>query len=91
VEAGEALFATGWRPLTDDIGLDTVGLVPGSWLEVDDTCMVRALTGGWLYALGDVNRHALLTHQGKYQARIAAAAVAARAAPVISRAGSPAP
>lgn len=26
---------------------------------------------GWLYALGDVNHHALLTHQGKYQARIA--------------------
>ena len=36
--------------------------------------------GGWLYALGDVNRHALLTHQGKYQARIAGAAIAARAA-----------
>jgi dihydrolipoamide dehydrogenase len=36
--------------------------------------------GGWLYALGDINRHALLTHQGKYQARIATAAIAARAA-----------
>jgi dihydrolipoamide dehydrogenase len=35
---------------------------------------------GWLYALGDVNRHALLTHQGKYQARIAGAAIGARAA-----------
>ena len=80
VEADEALFATGRQPLTDDIGLDTVDLVPGSWLEVDDTCMVRALTGGWLYALGDVNHHALLTHQGKYQARIAGAAIAARAA-----------
>ena len=42
--------------------------------------MFRALTGGWLYALGDVNHHALLTHQGKYQARSAAAAIAARAA-----------
>ncbi|MFZ0185669.1 MAG: FAD-dependent oxidoreductase [Streptosporangiaceae bacterium] len=80
VEADEALFATGRAPLPDDICLDTEGLVPGSWLEVDDTCMVRALTGGWLYALGDVNHHALLTHQGKYQARIAAAAIAARAA-----------
>lgn len=35
---------------------------------------------GWLYAMGDVNHHALLTHQGKYQARIAGAAIAARAA-----------
>ncbi len=41
VEAGEVLFATGRQPLTDDIGLDTVGLVPGSWLEVDDTCLVQ--------------------------------------------------
>jgi pyruvate/2-oxoglutarate dehydrogenase complex dihydrolipoamide dehydrogenase (E3) component len=80
VEADEVLFATGRLPLTDDIGLDTVGLEPGSWLEVDDTCMVRALEDGWLYALGDVNHHALLTHQGKYQARIAGAAIAARAA-----------
>jgi pyruvate/2-oxoglutarate dehydrogenase complex dihydrolipoamide dehydrogenase (E3) component len=80
IEADEALFATGRQPATDDIGLDTIGLVPGTWLEVDDTCQVRALEDGWLYALGDINRHALLTHQGKYQARIAAAAIAARAA-----------
>jgi pyruvate/2-oxoglutarate dehydrogenase complex dihydrolipoamide dehydrogenase (E3) component len=80
VEADEVLLATGRQPLTDDIGLDTVGLEPGSWLEVDDTCMVRALEDGWLYAVGDVNHHALLTHQGKYQARIAGAAIAARAA-----------
>jgi dihydrolipoamide dehydrogenase len=78
--ADEVLFATGRRPLTDDIGLHTVGLEPGSWLEVDDTCAVRALEDKWLYALGDVNRHALLTHQGKYQARIAGAVIAARAA-----------
>ena len=80
VEADEVLFATGRQPLTGDIGLDTVGLEPGSWLEVDDTCRVRAVDDGWLYALGDINRHALLTHQGKYQARIAAAAIATRAA-----------
>jgi dihydrolipoamide dehydrogenase len=80
VEADEVLFATGRRPLTGDIGLETVGLAPGSWLDVDETCLVRAVEGGWLYGLGDVNHHALLTHQGKYQARIAGAAIAARAA-----------
>jgi pyruvate/2-oxoglutarate dehydrogenase complex dihydrolipoamide dehydrogenase (E3) component len=79
-ETDEVLFATGRRPLTDAIGLETVGLEPGSWLEVDDTCAVRALPDSWLYALGDVNHHALLTHQGKYQARIAGAAITARAA-----------
>jgi len=80
IEADEILFATGRAPRTDDIGMDTVGLEPGSWLTVDDSCQV---TGSeWLYGVGDVNRRALLTHQGKYQARIAGAAIAARAAGV---------
>ncbi|MET7377946.1 NAD(P)/FAD-dependent oxidoreductase [Streptomyces sp. NPDC005526] len=80
VEADEILFATGRAPRTDDIGLDTVGLEPGSWLSVDDTLRVDG--SDWLYAVGDVNHRALLTHQGKYQARIAGAAIAARAAGV---------
>jgi hypothetical protein len=55
--------------------------------------MVRALEDGWLYALGDINRHALLTRQGKYQARIGGAAIAARAAgpPIDPARGVPAP
>src|SRR6185437_14432208 len=65
---------------SEDIGLETIGLTPGSWLDVDDTCRVRAVEDGWLYAAGDVNHRALLTHQGKYQARIAGAAIGARAA-----------
>ncbi|MFC6061627.1 FAD-dependent oxidoreductase, partial [Streptomyces ochraceiscleroticus] len=79
VEADEVLFATGRAPRTDDLGLESVGLEPGSWLEVDESCRVTAVEGGWLYAVGDVNHRALLTHQGKYQARIAGAAIAARA------------
>lgn len=79
VEADEALFATGRAPRTDDLGLETVGLTAGGWLDVDDTCRVRNVPGGWLYAAGDVNHRALLTHQGKYQARIAGAAIGARA------------
>ncbi|MFF8970156.1 dihydrolipoyl dehydrogenase family protein [Streptomyces sp. NPDC014995] len=77
IEADEILFATGRAPRTDDIGLDTVGLEPGSWLTVDDSLRVTGTE--WLYAVGDVNHRALLTHQGKYQARIAGAAIAARA------------
>lgn len=78
VEGDEILFATGRAPHTDDIGLDTVGLEPGSWLPVDDS--LRVTGTDWLYAVGDVNHRALLTHQGKYQARIAGTAIAARAA-----------
>jgi pyruvate/2-oxoglutarate dehydrogenase complex dihydrolipoamide dehydrogenase (E3) component len=79
-QVDEVLFATGRVPLTDDIGLDTVGLTPGSWLDIDDTCRVKAVEDGWLYAAGDVNHRALLTHQGKYQGRIAGAVIGARAA-----------
>jgi pyruvate/2-oxoglutarate dehydrogenase complex dihydrolipoamide dehydrogenase (E3) component len=79
-QVDEVLFATGRAPLTDDIGLGTVGLTPGSWLDIDDTCRVKAVEDGWLYAAGDVNHRALLTHQGKYQGRIAGAAIGARAA-----------
>jgi dihydrolipoamide dehydrogenase len=78
IEADEILFATGRAPKTDAIGLETVGLEPGSWLSVDDS--MRGEGNEWLYAVGDVNHRALLTHQGKYQARIAGAAIAARAA-----------
>ncbi|WP_062643181.1 dihydrolipoyl dehydrogenase family protein [Streptomyces maremycinicus] len=78
IEADEILFAVGRAPRTDDIGLDTVGLAPGSWLTVDDS--LRVTGTDWLYGVGDVNHRALLTHQGKYQARIAGAAIAARAA-----------
>lgn len=80
ITVDEVLFATGRAPLTDDIGLETIGLSPGSWLDVDDTCRVKAVEDGWLYAAGDVNHRALLTHQGKYQGRIAGAAIATRAA-----------
>lgn len=77
VEADEILFATGRAPRTDDLGLETIGLDPGSWLPVDESLRVQGST--WLYAVGDANHRALLTHQGKYQARIAGAAITARA------------
>jgi len=84
LEADEILAATGRAPRTSDIGLEAVGLTPGSWLPVDETLRVRdadgrLLAGGWLYACGDINHLALLTHMGKYQARIAGDAIAARA------------
>lgn len=79
IEADEVLAAAGRRPRTDDIGLESVGLEPGSWLDVDDSMLVQGVAGGWLYAAGDVNHRALLTHQGKYQARACGDVIAARA------------
>jgi len=74
----EMLVAAGRKPRTDDIGLETVGLKPGSWLDVDDGLAVQGVEGGWLYACGDVNHRVLLTHQGKYQARVCGDGIAAR-------------
>ncbi|WP_426502713.1 dihydrolipoyl dehydrogenase family protein [Dactylosporangium sp. McL0621] len=84
IEADELLVAIGRTPNTQDIGLDKIGLKPGAWLTVDDTLRVigedgTPVGGGWLYAAGDVNRRALLTHQGKYQARAVGDVIVARA------------
>ena len=78
--ADEVLVATGRRARVEDVGLETVGLDTEGWIEVDDTLRVRAGGLDWLYAAGDVTGRALLTHQGKYQARAAGDAIAARAA-----------
>ncbi len=77
LEVDEVVVATGRAPATGDLGLETVGLEPGHWLEVDDT--LRVSGSEWLYAVGDVNHRALFTHQGKYQARAAGDVIAARA------------
>ncbi|MFD0688072.1 dihydrolipoyl dehydrogenase family protein [Actinomadura fibrosa] len=80
VTADEVLFATGRVPATEDLGVETVGLEPGRPIEVDSTGRATGVADGWLYAAGDVNGRALLTHQGKYQGRIFGTAIADRAA-----------
>ena len=76
ISAEEVLVATGRRPRSSDIGIEVAGLEPGRSIEVDDT--MRVPGSDWLYAVGDVNGRALLTHQGKYQARAAGDVIAAR-------------
>jgi dihydrolipoamide dehydrogenase len=73
LEADEVLAAFGRRHTTDDVGLETVGLEPSGPLNVDDSLRVPGFD--WLYAIGDVNGRALLTHMGKYQGRLAADAI----------------
>jgi len=64
----ELLVAVGRKPNTSEMGLEQIGLEPGKSIEVDD--QLRA--NDWLFAVGDVNGRVLLTHMGKYQARVAA-------------------
>jgi dihydrolipoamide dehydrogenase len=77
----ELLVAVGRKPHTEDLGLETVGLKPGETIAVDDQMRVRGHE--WLYAIGDANGRALLTHAGKYQARVATGTIMNRPARAI--------
>jgi pyruvate/2-oxoglutarate dehydrogenase complex dihydrolipoamide dehydrogenase (E3) component len=68
--AEQLLVAVGRRPHTHSLGLDSVGIEDSGYVEVDDT--MRVPGHDWLYVLGDANGRVLLTHMGKYQARLAA-------------------
>ena len=84
----ELLVAVGRRPRTTELGLESVGVKTGGYLEVDD--QLRVGGSDWLYAIGDVNGRALLTHMGKYQARIAADSILGEdVAATCDKSGSP--
>jgi pyruvate/2-oxoglutarate dehydrogenase complex dihydrolipoamide dehydrogenase (E3) component len=89
IPGDELLVAIGRRPNTTDVGVETVGLEPGKPIEVDD--WMRAPGLEWLYAIGDVNGRALLTHMGKYQARIAADKILGPGGPCLILDGARAP
>ncbi|HET8600335.1 MAG TPA: NAD(P)/FAD-dependent oxidoreductase [Segeticoccus sp.] len=82
VTGDELLAALGRRPATADLGVDTVGATmdDSGYVVVDDTLQVTSVAGGWLYACGDVTGRNLLTHMGKYDARVCGDVIAARAA-----------
>jgi pyruvate/2-oxoglutarate dehydrogenase complex dihydrolipoamide dehydrogenase (E3) component len=75
----ELLVAIGRAPRTEGLGLETLGLEPGKSVEVDE--QMRVPGHGWLYVVGDANGRALLTHMGKYQARLAADHILGRTGP----------
>ena len=73
LEAERLLVATGRRPNVHDIGLEQLGVaVSEKGIEVDE----RMCAADGVWAIGDPTGVALLTHVGKYQARVAAANVA---------------
>ncbi len=73
LEAERLLVATGRRPNVDGLGLEQLGVeLTKTGVVVDER--MRAADDVW--AIGDPSGVALLTHVGKYQARIAAANIA---------------
>jgi dihydrolipoamide dehydrogenase len=80
-EVDEIVVAAGRTPASSELGLDRIGIdvsESNGYLETDDHMAVIG-ADDWLYAIGDVCGRALLTHMGKYQARIAGDVIAARA------------
>jgi pyruvate/2-oxoglutarate dehydrogenase complex dihydrolipoamide dehydrogenase (E3) component len=82
VTADEILVAVGRQPHTEDLGIEAFGLEPGKPIVVDDA--LRVPGHDWLYAIGDVNGRALLTHMGKYQGRLVADRIRGRELPLRS-------
>lgn len=76
IVADEVLVAAGRTPATSNLGLASLGLDEGHYIDVDDHLSVPG--HNWLYAVGDVNGRAPLTHMGKYQGRVAGDVIATR-------------
>ncbi|MBV9213767.1 MAG: NAD(P)/FAD-dependent oxidoreductase [Actinobacteria bacterium] len=72
------LVATGRRPRTAELGLDSVGVEPGDRGEVPVDDRMQAADGVW--AIGDVTGIWPLTYVGKYQGRVAASNILGREA-----------
>jgi dihydrolipoamide dehydrogenase len=73
ISGTELLVAAGREAQLEQLGLDKVGLsANGQHLEVDDGLKVKGVNGTWLYAAGDINGRAPMTHSSKYHATIVA-------------------
>lgn len=80
VSGTELLVAAGRNANLQRLGLDTVGVEDGGrFLKVDESLCVQTKSGRWLYAVGDINGRAPLTHTSKYQAAVATNAILAEA------------
>ncbi|MFJ5957618.1 dihydrolipoyl dehydrogenase family protein [Paenarthrobacter sp. NPDC092416] len=86
--ADKILVASGRHPALANLGLENVGVEARNdrslRVTTDSTGLVEGAasdgtSGLWLYAAGDAAGKALLTHQGKYEARATGDAIVARA------------
>jgi dihydrolipoamide dehydrogenase len=76
LDTDRLLVATGTRPRTTGIGLDTIGIDDGSTLTVADDGRVEA--PGSVWAIGDVAGRGEYTHLANHHARVVAGAISGR-------------
>jgi dihydrolipoamide dehydrogenase len=78
LEGTELLVTAGRKANLEGLGLENIGVqVEARFLPVDEHLRVRGVNGKWLYAAGDLNGRALMTHISKYHAAVAANAILA--------------
>ncbi|KFX96461.1 hypothetical protein V490_03345 [Pseudogymnoascus sp. VKM F-3557] len=79
IKGSQILVAAGRKAQTSNLGLEKLNiLTDGAPIPVNESLQVKAVPEGWLYAAGDVNGRAPLTHSSKYHGRIASNAILAR-------------
>ena len=78
IKATEIFAAAGRRARTEGMGLEKFSVeVHKGRIVVDDSLCIAAVPGRWLYAAGDVNARAPLSHMAKYHGRVVANAILA--------------
>lgn len=87
LRASEVLVAIGREPRSDGLGLEDGWLDDDGYVETDQR--LRVAGSDWLYAIGDVNGRALLTHEARLQARFAARFIAGEQVELPSHPGGP--
>ena len=78
IDADVILMATGRKPRTEGLGLETLGitLAPNGAIPVDDNCLAlgenansqQLTANSHIYAIGDVNARQMLAHAAEMQA-----------------------
>jgi pyruvate/2-oxoglutarate dehydrogenase complex dihydrolipoamide dehydrogenase (E3) component len=64
----QILLAAGRTPKTTGVGLENFGIpTDGTPVDVDESLRVKSIPEDWLYAAGDINGRAPLTHFCKYE------------------------
>ena len=72
IQPDVTLVATGRRPNSDDLGLESVALTAGTWIPVNEQMRTSIQS---IYAIGDINGIGLLDSIATAQARVAVDAI----------------
>lgn len=80
IRCSHFLVAAGRKAAISRLGLEMFGITDNEKIvAVDESLLVTNVQDSWLYAVGDINGRAPLTHSCKYHGTVAANAIVARA------------